>query len=60
MYFFIKTQNPRPTFHLDMTAEEREIMNCAVAYVSTTSVSWRVSYPLRHVTMRWWMDPLPM
>lgn len=34
MYFFIKTQNPRPTFHLDMTAEEREIMNKHVAYWS--------------------------
>ncbi len=32
MYFFIKTQNPRPTFHLDMTAEERAIMNKHVAY----------------------------
>lgn len=34
MYFFIKTQNPRPTFHLDMTAEERAIMNKHVAYWS--------------------------
>ena len=34
MYFFIKTQNPRPTFHLDMTAAERDIMNRHVAYWS--------------------------
>ena len=34
MYFFIKTQNPRPTFHLDMTAEERAIMERHVAYWS--------------------------
>ncbi len=34
MYFFIKTQNPRPTFHLDMTAEERAIMQKHVAYWS--------------------------
>jgi len=34
MYFFIKTQNPRPTFHLDMTTEERTIMNSHVAYWS--------------------------
>jgi uncharacterized protein len=32
MYFFVRTQNPRPTFHLDMTAEERAIMNKHVAY----------------------------
>ncbi len=32
MYFFIRTQNPRPTFHLDMTADERAIMNNHVAY----------------------------
>ena len=32
MYFFIKTQNPRPTFHLDMTLAERETMNRHVAY----------------------------
>jgi hypothetical protein len=24
-YFFVKTKNPRPTFHLDMTAEERSV-----------------------------------
>ncbi len=34
MYFFIKTQNPRPTFHLDMTAEERAVMEKHVAYWS--------------------------
>jgi hypothetical protein len=34
MYFFVKTQNPRPTFHVDMTAEERAIMNRHVAYWS--------------------------
>ncbi len=32
MYYFVKTHNPRPTFHLDMTAEEREIMNRHVEY----------------------------
>lgn len=32
MFFFVKTQNPRPTFHLDMTAEERAIMDRHVAY----------------------------
>ncbi len=34
MYFFVKTQNPRPTFHLDMIAEERLIMERHVAYWS--------------------------
>jgi len=34
MYFFIRTQNPRPTFHLDMTTEERETMTKHVAYWS--------------------------
>ncbi len=34
MYFFVQTQNPRPTFHLDMTAEERSIMEKHVAYWS--------------------------
>jgi uncharacterized protein YciI len=34
MYFFVRTQNPRPTFHLDMTAEERATMNRHVAYWS--------------------------
>ena len=32
MYFFVKTNNPRPTFHLDMTVEEREAMNRHVEY----------------------------
>ncbi len=34
MFFFIKALNPRPTFHLDMTAEERAIMHQHVAYWS--------------------------
>ncbi len=34
MYFFVKTRNPRPTFHLDMTPEERAIMERHVAYWS--------------------------
>ncbi len=34
MYFFVRTQNPRPAFHLDMTAEERAIMERHVAYCS--------------------------
>ncbi len=34
MYFFVRTENPRPTFHLDMTAEERAIMERHVAYWS--------------------------
>ncbi len=34
MYFFIRTQNPRPTFHLDMTADERTTMEKHVAYWS--------------------------
>ena len=34
MYFFIRTQNPRPTFHLDMTEDERAIMTKHVAYWS--------------------------
>jgi hypothetical protein len=32
MFFFVRTQNPRPTFHLDMTADERETMARHVAY----------------------------
>jgi hypothetical protein len=32
VYFFVRTANPRPTFHLDMTAEERDIMERHVAY----------------------------
>jgi hypothetical protein len=32
MYFFVWTENPRPTFHLDMTPEERSVMVRHVAY----------------------------
>jgi hypothetical protein len=32
VYFFVKTDNPRPTFHLDMTAEERATMTDHIAY----------------------------
>jgi hypothetical protein len=32
VYFFVKTNNPRPTFHLDMTANERGIMIRHVEY----------------------------
>lgn len=38
MFFFIKALNPRPTFHLDMTAEERAIMHRHVAYWSERAV----------------------
>jgi hypothetical protein len=34
MYFFVTTDNPRPTFRQDMTREERETMNRHVAYWS--------------------------
>jgi hypothetical protein len=34
VYFFVKTNNPRPTFHLDMTADERAAMQRHVAYWS--------------------------
>ena len=34
MYFFVKTQNPRPTFHLDMTDAERQTMQRHTAYWS--------------------------
>jgi hypothetical protein len=34
MYVFVRTNNPRPTFHLDMTAEERDVMQRHVAYWS--------------------------
>jgi hypothetical protein len=34
MYFFVRTQNPRPTFHLDMTPDERATMEQHVAYWS--------------------------
>ncbi len=32
MYVFVRTNNPRPTFHLDMTAGERAVMQEHVAY----------------------------
>jgi uncharacterized protein len=32
MYFFVRTDNPRPTFHADMTDEERATMGAHVAY----------------------------
>ena len=32
MYFFVKTTNPRPTFHLDMTSQERATMGRHVEY----------------------------
>ncbi len=32
MYFFVRTGTPRPTFHLDMTDEERDLMRQHVAY----------------------------
>ncbi len=32
MYFFVKTNNPRPTFHLDMSTAERELMSRHVEY----------------------------
>ena len=35
MLFFVRTQNPRPTFHLDMTDNERVVMQEHVAYWST-------------------------
>jgi hypothetical protein len=38
MYFFVKTQNPRPTFHLDMTVDERALMQQHVAYWSEQAV----------------------
>jgi uncharacterized protein len=34
MYFFVKTRNPRPTFHIDMTPEERAMTENHVAYWS--------------------------
>lgn len=34
VYFFVKTQNPRPGFHLDMTDDERAIMQRRVTYWS--------------------------
>ncbi len=38
MYFFVKTQNPRPTFHLDMTPDERAVMERHVRYWSEKAV----------------------
>ncbi len=32
MYFFVRTNNPRPTFHLDMSPDERDVMNKHVIY----------------------------
>jgi len=32
VFFFVRTQNPRPTFHLDMTPEERTTMEKHVTY----------------------------
>ncbi len=32
MYFFVRTNNPRPTFHLDMSPDERDVMNKHVTY----------------------------
>ena len=34
MHVFVRTSNPRPTFHLDMTAEEKDLMQRHVAYWS--------------------------
>jgi len=34
MFFFIKSNNPRPTFTQDMTPEERAVMQRHVAYWS--------------------------
>jgi hypothetical protein len=34
MYLFVRTENPRPTFHLDMTEDERAAMVRHVAYWS--------------------------
>ena len=34
MYVFVRTNNPRPTFHLDMTGDERAAMQRHVAYWS--------------------------
>jgi hypothetical protein len=32
MYVFVRTDNPRPTFHLDMTPDERAVMGLHVSY----------------------------
>ncbi len=34
MYFFVRTNNPRPSFHTDMSSEERDIMERHVTYWS--------------------------
>jgi hypothetical protein len=34
MYLFVRTNNLRPTFHLDKTAEEQDLMRRHVAYWS--------------------------
>ena len=34
MYVFVRSDNPRPTFHLDMTPDERTVMERHVAYWS--------------------------
>ena len=34
MFFFVYTRNPRPSFHIDMTPEERETMQSHVEYWS--------------------------
>jgi len=34
MYVFVRTNNPRPTFHLDMTDAEKQAMQRHVAYWS--------------------------
>ncbi len=38
MYFFVKTNNPRPTFQLDMSPDERATMAMHVAYWSEVAV----------------------
>ena len=32
MFIFVRTNNPRPTFHLDMTPDERAVMERHVEY----------------------------
>ncbi len=32
MYVFVRTNNPRPTFHVDMSPEEKAIMQRHVSY----------------------------
>jgi uncharacterized protein len=38
MFYFVRTQNPRPTFHLDMTPDERAVMEKHIAYCSEKAV----------------------